>query len=93
MPASRDRWAKWFKSPDDRVLFQTTIGPRRVSTIFIGLDHSFTGNMPLLWETAMFEGKDDLPIEITRHATYDQALAAHTQTVIELQERYGGESK
>ena len=92
-PVDREEWADWFDEAN-RVLFQTMVGNRQVSTVFLGLDHSFFENgPPLLWETMVFGGDDRDEEYAMRYTTYDQALAGHTQTVIELRERYDGESK
>ncbi len=53
-------WANWFenvKSPG-RITKQTIVKNVIVSTIFLGIDHSFGGKVPILWETMMFNTKD-----------------------------------
>lgn len=55
-------WAEWFeKSMDERILRQTRLEPDvLVSTVFLGLDHRFSGKGdPLLWETLVFGGALD----------------------------------
>lgn len=54
-------WANWFENPKNpgRITKQTTIKNVRVSTVFMGLDHSFGGKVPILWETMMFNTNDD----------------------------------
>lgn len=51
-------WARWMETAD-RVVFQTEVGPYFVSTVFLGMDHSFGllyGKVtePLLFETMIF---------------------------------------
>ena len=48
-----------------------------VSTVFLGLDHSFTDGPPLLWETLIFGGPHDG--EMWRYASRAAALAGHAQ--------------
>ncbi len=46
-------WARWFET-SDRQLAEDEIGDIRVSTVFLGLDHSFGDGPPLLWESMAF---------------------------------------
>jgi hypothetical protein len=46
-------WAEWFETADRRV-FETFVGAYRVSTVFLGLDHSFGHGPPVLFETMIF---------------------------------------
>lgn len=46
-------WAAWFEEADRRV-FETCAGDYRVSTVFLGLDHSFGHGPPILFETMIF---------------------------------------
>lgn len=53
-------WAIWFESSrKNRIVKQNFIGESKVSTIFLGLDHSWSGGKPILWETMVFGGKLD----------------------------------
>jgi hypothetical protein len=74
-------WAKWFET-SKRHVDNTEIGDVRVSTVFLGLDHSlenFDGSMkdyvPILFETMIFGGERDQYQE--RYATWDEAKAGH----------------
>lgn len=75
-------WAKWFQEAGDSVrvaLDQTKEGT--VSTIFLGLDHSFgVGNVPLLYETMVFT-KDSDDQEQIRYPNKEEALRGHKQMV------------
>jgi hypothetical protein len=46
-------WAEWFEHSERHVM-ETFVGPFRVSTVFLGLDHSFSGGRPILFETMTF---------------------------------------
>ena len=84
-------WGRWFEDAD-RVVFQTQVGPYQVSTVFLGLDHSFhEGGLPVLWETMVFGPQDDEMM--TRYTSYDDAIAGHAMTLLTIMERYDGESK
>jgi hypothetical protein len=56
-----------------RVAFDA-IGRVEVSTVFLGLDHSYSGHTPLLFETMVF-GMDDEIQE--RWTTWDEAEKGH----------------
>lgn len=59
----------------------TEIGNVRVSTVFLGLDHSFTeGGPPVLFETLVFGGEHDE--EMSRYTTWEDAEQGHMETII-----------
>ena len=70
-------WAKWFGKADrgDRKVARETIGDSEISTVFLGLDHSFGGGSPLLFETMVFGGK--LDGEMDRYSTWNEAVLGH----------------
>jgi hypothetical protein len=79
-------WASWFETAD-RVVAQDDIGGSMVSTIFLGLDHSFDeGAQPILYETIVFGGK--LDDEQERYSTREEAEAGHKRMVARLRKRY-----
>jgi hypothetical protein len=47
----------------------------RVSTVFLGLDHSWNSGKPVLWETMIFGGENDQYQE--RYKSYEDALEGH----------------
>lgn len=76
-----DAWARWFEtSCDERVVAKTepTSGVE-VSTVFLGLDHSFDDGPPIIFETMVFGGPLDEQGE--RYSTREQALSGHTRWV------------
>jgi len=53
-------WGSFFEDTEARrVGFDILSGEVQVSTMFLGLDHSFNGPEPILWETMIFGGKLD----------------------------------
>lgn len=63
-------------------LFRQTNLPNggRVSTVWLGIDHSFTPDgPPLIFETMVFGGPMDMYTR--RYSTQAQALAGHDETV------------
>jgi len=74
VPADLMTWAQWFEN-SDRTVAKTQIGESEVSTVFIGLDHSF-GEGPLqLFETIVFDGP--LADEMVRYSTWEEAEKGH----------------
>lgn len=71
-------WAEFFGS-DDRIVEQTYVGQVKISTVFLGINHSFGDGPPLLFETMIFDGEFDG--EQWRYSTMEQARAGHTHAV------------
>ncbi len=84
-------WAEWMEREDHAALVrvaETTCGPYWISTIFLGLDHSFGEGPPVLWETMVFDQSKPqehvLPLdgEMNRCAGgWEQAEAMHAEMV------------
>ena len=72
------RWARWFETWNRRVA-STHIAHIHISTVFLGLDHSFGDGLPLLFDTMIFDGMDDE--YQTRCSTWDEALVQHQEAV------------
>lgn len=71
-------WARWFNTANRRVA-ETTIGRRLVSTVFLGIDHSFGEGPPLLFETMVFGAPSYNDQVCERYSTKADALAGHAQ--------------
>ena len=75
-------WGEFFEG-ENRFINSTEIleGTIRVSTVFLGIDHSFAqfSNEPLIFETMVFGGSMDQ--ETDRYSTYEQAEAGHQKMV------------
>jgi hypothetical protein len=78
------RWARWFETAD-RYVAKTRIGPLRVSTVFLGLDHAaFRGEAPLLFETMIFgtEARSEFSNSYCeRYSTWEEAERGHMAAV------------
>jgi hypothetical protein len=72
-------WGRWFEDIRNRRVAETALGPVRVSTIFIGLDHSFGDGPPVLFETMIFGGDRDG--EQWRYCTWAEAELGHMELV------------
>jgi hypothetical protein len=78
------KWGR-FMSDHDRVVAVEQVGDATVSTIFLGMDHSFSADpkaTPVVFETMIFQGPRDQ--EMHRYCTWDEAEAGHHKLVAEL---------
>ncbi len=57
----------------------TEMGRIEVSTVFLVLDHGWNGTAPVLWETMVFGGPDDM--EQRRYSSREAAEAGHAEAV------------
>lgn len=81
IPCDLMTWAQWFeKAWENLIVARTGVGEgAAVSTVFLGLDHSFSDGVPLIFETLVFGGP--LDGEMERYSTWDQAEAGHAAMV------------
>lgn len=54
VPVDLMTWAKWLEDRGNRDVAKTDVGNLWVSTVFLGLDHSFGEGPPILFETWSF---------------------------------------
>lgn len=85
------QWARWFNTADRHIgLTETEL--HRISTVFLGLDHSWGRGPPILFETMVFdkEGYESSLIknfivhddhECVRYSSFDDAEAGHAAMV------------
>lgn len=73
------QWGLWMESADRHVA-QATIGDVQVSTVFLGLDHSFERDAePLVFETMIFGGEHDGYMD--RYSTWLEAEEGHQRAL------------
>ena len=79
-PCSVKEWTTSFEDHETRIVAYNQIGDVTVSTVFLGLDHNFSGvGPPTLFETMIFGGELDQYQE--RYATRDDAVAGHVKAL------------
>lgn len=87
VPAEMLEWAAFFEDIDQRMIARDDLGEVLISTVFLGLDHSYSDEgPPLLFETMVFntkKGEEDM----YRYSSWDEAVAMHNKLV----ERYSVE--
>lgn len=74
--------SEWMElNPTKKSLKQEYIGDIFVSTVFLGLDHSWPKDesKPLLWETMIFGGEHDQYQD--RYTSVEDALLGHQKAV------------
>jgi hypothetical protein len=71
---------KWVEDNNHRrVVKQEHIGDIFISTVFLGLDHSWNSDIPVLWETMIFGGEHDQYQE--RYTSHEDALEGHEKAL------------
>jgi hypothetical protein len=73
--------AKWLDDNDHRrIVKRDEIGDILISTVFLGLDHSWTpGGNPVLWETMIFGGEHDHYQD--RYTSHEDAIEGHKKAL------------
>jgi len=74
-------WGRWLVEREaDRRIAHTMVGDVRISTVFLGLDHSFGQcKLSVLWETMVFGGPHDKYCD--RYTSRADADDGHKRTV------------
>ena len=63
------------KNPERKAVKQENVDDVRISTVFLGLDHAWNSDIPVLWETMIFGGEHDQYMD--RYSSYEDALEGH----------------
>ncbi len=80
------KWVNWFEKKDNRRIKLTKLSNEiDVSTVFLSIDHDFSDNKPILFETMIFGGNRDE--ECDRYSTLDESLKGHNKIVKEFLEK------
>ena len=75
------KWGQWMgTSLRRRVGSDEPIPGVKVSTVFLGLDHSWDDGPPVLWETMIFGGQFDEYQE--RYTSFNDAKEGHAKAVL-----------
>ena len=65
--------------PEKRIIKQYDNDEVFVSTVFLGLDHAWNSDVPVLWETMIFGGEHDQYQK--RYTSYKDALEGHEKAL------------
>jgi hypothetical protein len=89
---SREEWCRHMEIDNRRVAldeFENGV----VSTVFLGLDHSFVpDSLPVLFETMVRVNDAYLDESTRRYSTYAEACEGHTKALAELREHLAAQS-
>jgi len=89
IPCDVKEWGIWMQTANRNVK-KTDIGKARVSTVFLGLDHSFGVEgewLPILFETMVFGGTMDGAMN--RHCSWEEAEEGHDVMVERVKQKNG----
>lgn len=77
--AEKMAYYRWYEDPDNRRVARTEQDGISVSTVFLGLDHSFNkeGGLPVVFESMVFGGPMDQSQD--RYCTWDEAMKGHVE--------------
>jgi hypothetical protein len=78
-------WADWMQNANRQVAVTICHDGRRVSTVFLGMDHQFMeGGPPLLFETMVFRKDTSIDEICERCSTWEQAERQHLRVVAQV---------
>ena len=85
-PISLKQYIQAIADEEYKRVAQDTIGPYWVSTVWLGVDHGWRGDTPLIFETMVFhqlaeERGVGLDMDMRRYATEEEALRGHEEMV------------
>ena len=77
------KWGEWFAKADRIVKQEVLPSGYFVSTVFLGVDHSFGfSKRPLLFETMVFKSEESLSdVDMSRYSTWEEAEKGHKEMV------------
>lgn len=72
------KWCKLFEDMDYKIIKQETLSNGfRVSTVWLGIDHSFGSGRPLIFETMVFPTETLEEQDTNRYSTLEEAIKGH----------------
>jgi hypothetical protein len=87
-------WAHWFEDANRCVGYTQITSQCNVSTTFLGLDHRHFGDgPPLVFETMIFGGPDEIAGSQWRYSSWDDAEIGHKAAVRKAREALGQKVK
>jgi hypothetical protein len=82
-PISLIEWGRLLEDRDYKIVKQETLESGKwVSTVWLGLDYSFGGDKPLIFETMVFPSREDFSdLDCERYSTLEEAEIGHIEMV------------
>lgn len=86
-PMDTDAWARRCIDMDYKRVAETQVGPYWISTVWLGIDHSFGSGPPVIFETMVFATSEDMEslgpdLDMERYCTEEQARVGHEAMVL-----------
>jgi hypothetical protein len=79
IPANMKEYVIW-SAENSRIVQQDTLfNGNLLSTVFLGFDHGYRSNQPVLFETMLFLEGSWSDQECHRYCTYEEALKGHNE--------------
>lgn len=75
------KWAEWFENTENRRVSSTSLKNGSLSTVFLGIDHSYGEEKPLLFESMAFDTGTEYDNEPYRYSTWQEAEEGHIELV------------
>jgi len=78
-PITLEEWGKLHNNPKYKRIRETTLSNGKwVSTVWLGINHSFQENYVLIFETMVFSTKDSLEdLDCERYFTEEEAIEGY----------------
>jgi len=81
-PIDMYEWGRLFSDTSGRIIGRTELpGGVHISTVWIGIDHSFGQGPPLIFESMVFGPDSSRDLDCMRYATREQAEEGHSVLV------------
>ena len=85
-PCPMLEWVKqlesMMKEQGDKHIADEIVNGKRISTVWLGLDHNFCGtSQPLLFETMVFNEGSSSELYMDRYSTWQEAEAGHAKAI------------
>lgn len=81
-----------FSDPEYQSIGKTVVGNYMISTVWLGLDHGYTGR-PMIFETMVFPDETWDEVECERYATEDAAIRGHFKMVVKFMGEFPDEAE
>lgn len=83
-PITWEEYSKLYQETYSRIALTQFDDGSTVSTVWLGIDHSFGGNSaPIIFETMIFSAAPDADELCWRYSTEEEALEGHERAVLD----------
>lgn len=81
-PIGMRDWGRLLGDREYRVVAKDTVGAYEVSTVWLGVDHGFSGGPPVIFETMVFGAGHPGDLDCWRYCTEAEAQRGHAEVVL-----------